>query len=332
MKVQAYRPHHRDQVLDLMASVQGQRTTPESLIWEFERNPSGDPNIHVALVRGEVVGVACHNQFRAHVGGHAETISFALNVVTHPDHRGRGIFTTLEEECEAAAHARGIRILLSFPNAKSEPIFLNRLEWRALPKPRIAARPMAGQLARWRDRPVGQAIPGGTVVGNQRDARLRLSLQPVERFGQWADDVEQENSTAEAYGIAKSSAHLNWRFLEEPSRRYRAYLIESSGDAIGHVVLGSTSKRGIPLSYLASLQLRPAYRSVRPSVMRAAVAEARRLPGRVCLDLRSVWAGAAGWAGGGFLPTPKQLRFIAKGAGSDPSSPWDIQLGDLDFF
>ena len=74
----------------------------------------------------------------------AETrLAIPVNVATDARYRGQGVFSTLEQENEEAAAASGSPLTVTFPNAKSYPIFVRRLGWIDLPRLRLWARPLA---------------------------------------------------------------------------------------------------------------------------------------------------------------------------------------------
>lgn len=333
--LEQYTPRRRDEVLELMALVQGHPTAVDDFVWEFERNPAGGPNIHLALVDGAVVALACHNVFRMRVAGKQELVSFPLNVLTHPEFRGGGLFSALELACEERAAEIGVRVMLSFPNALSEPIFLSKLGWQSIPGPRIVARPLrAGKLAAaWRP---ALARPGAILdplLRGGRSSRADFRLRRVDRFGQWADDLDAENANEMGSCVIRSADYLNWRFLDRPGGVYDAYIVDAGGDAVGHVVVGSTKKRGVPFTYLANAMVRPSWWGRYANIRRAATRAGQGWStAAAALDLHGGVAGPPSVVRGGYVPTPKRLRFIGKGISAVPTTDWFFQLGDLDFF
>lgn len=54
----------------------------------------------------------------------------SADTMTHPDHRGKGLFIELAELTYKLCCIEGIRILFGFPNQNSLPGFVNKLDWQ----------------------------------------------------------------------------------------------------------------------------------------------------------------------------------------------------------
>ena len=53
----------------------------------------------------------------------------SMDTMTHPEYRGRGLFTLLAEKCYGVLAERGYQVIYGFPNANSYPGFIRRLNW-----------------------------------------------------------------------------------------------------------------------------------------------------------------------------------------------------------
>lgn len=311
-----YTGRHRAAVLALMAEVQGHATSPERFMWEFERNPVGNTNVCLAVAGGEVIGVSCQNAFRMRLAGRDQIVSFPLNVLTKAEHRGRGIFSRLELASEEYAERSGASLLLSFPNAASTPIFLERLGWLALTAPRLLARPCS-------------------VL--RRRARLPVTIHPVQTVDHWADEIWAENDDLDRC-MVRDSAYLTWRFIQCPDSNYRVFVVRDRNEIVGYMITGTTVKRRIPIAYIASALLTSSWRKLYPALRRAVLADART---PVLLDLETPFSTdkqPRPFGSDGHVPLPKHLNFIAKPIAQELDEPWlrvrpwFFQLGDLDFF
>lgn len=316
-EVVEYGTRDRPAVLALMAEVQGHTTSQARFIWEFERNPVGDTNVFLAIEDEAVIGVSCHNTFRMRVGKEEErVVSFPLNVLTKATHRGRGIFSTLERANEEHAKALGVPFMLSIPNAESSPIFLNRLGWTNLSAPRVIARP-------------GPILP--------TRGKSPLSLEPVGAFDRWADEIWAENHELDRC-LVRDSTYLNWRFVECPDSSYRVLAVRERREVVGYIVTGTTTKRNVPIAYIANALLMPPHRDAYPALRRAALRDAKA---PVLLDTETTIAGELqhqSFRSTRYFPIPKRLHLIAKAVEPERDEswlrarPWQFQLGDLDFF
>lgn len=313
--VELYTPTRRADVISLMRAVEGPSISEEDFAWEFERNPVGDLNVFLAVHAGEVVGISCHNTFRMRLGAEEAVVSFPLKVLTREDFRRRGVFSALERANEEHAERIGAPFMLSFPNAASTPIFLDRLGWTRLEAPRLLVRPL---------------IPG--LAGRTRLPK-GLRFLEAQRFGAWADAAWSRGPTER--GFVRNATYLNWRFAEHPSGRYRLRTVQRDDETVGYVVTGETVKRGRAVNFLAASAVAPGLESAAPALRAAAIAGTRA---KATLDLEPLGVTKADSWRHGYVRVPKRLNLIGKvldpgyAGGWLARNRWTFQLGDLDFF
>lgn len=333
-------------ILDLLQR-SGQDVSGSLFTWEFEQNPVGAVNIHVAKAEDQVVGIACHNSFKMIIGGDEEVVSFPLQVVTDPRFRGRGIFSMLEAACEDEAAARGNNLMLSFPNDASTPIFLKKLGWQSLVSPRYFARPVRsahlirGVVGFDRGSRVVGAFLDRVFAGLERShSKTRASIVEESSFGEWSDDLYTQARETFDFAMARHSEYLNWRFIDKPGDGYRIFrVVGPEGGDVGYFVLGWIVKSSYKLGFVASSLLLRDHTGIYEAIRRALPRQLDE-PVDLRLDLLDPALKCAtkqiGW---GYLPAPKRLNFIGKalterGANllkRDERAP-AFQLGDLDFF
>ena len=253
-----YSPVFRQRVLGLMAEVQGHETSEAEFVWWFEQNPTKDLNIFLAVSGDRVIGVSCHNTFLMSIAGKREIISFPLNVLTHEDFRGRGIFSALEKANER--HAEQFSFMLSYPNAASTPIFV-KMGWERLLAPRLLVRPRRlDRLMRAVDRVAPISLLGrlaNPFLQADVGRRSSLKLEPIERFETWADDLFAANEPRLGACIVRDSRYLNWRFVDDPNKKFTAFRALRGKTTVGYVVVGLTQKKGCRVAFLASGLLAP---------------------------------------------------------------------------
>jgi GNAT superfamily N-acetyltransferase len=336
MEVVRYAPEWRESLVALLARVGTTQLTDEEFAWWFDRNPAGEGIVSLAVDEGEVVGVAAMSFFKTRLEGVETRLAIPVNVATDARYRGQGIFSTLQQENEEAAAASGSPLTVTFPNAKSYPIFIRRLGWVDLPRLRLWARPLraAGVVRYVLGRP-GER--GGMRAADPSSRAVHgLEVRPIERFE--ADTDELGNRAAAGYGshFSRDAEYFNWRYLDSP-RDYRCFGGYREGKLAGVVVVGHTFKHGVSAGFVADLVTAPDDTlAVRTLVARAA-AEVKGgadalvlLPPRASAQRRSL-------ARAGFAPTNKKLRFIGKplhdGVRIDErADAWHFTLGDFDFF
>ena len=331
-----YAPEWRASLVALLARVETTQLTDEEFSWWFDRNPAGEGIVSLAVDGGEVVGVAAMSFFRTRLDGTETRLAIPVNVATDSRYRGQGVFSTLQQENEEAAAASGSPLTVTFPNAKSYPIFIRRLGWIDLPRLRLWARPLrVSAVGRYA---LGRAGEHGGMREPSSASRVfhGLEVRPVERFG--ADMDALGASAGASYGnhFSRDAAYFNWRYLDSP-RDYRCFGAYRADELVGVAVVGHTFKHGVSAGFLADLVAAPEDGAAIRALVSRSLAEVKGgadalvlLPPPSSVQRRAL-------ARAGFAPTNKKLRFIGKplheGARIDErSAAWHFTLGDFDFF
>lgn len=97
------------------------------LDWLYAQNPDG-PVVGFDAWHGDQL--AAHYvtvPATAVVGDHEVRVLLSLNTATHPDHRGKGLFTLLADRTYAAGAAAGFDAVYGVANANSTPGFTKKL-------------------------------------------------------------------------------------------------------------------------------------------------------------------------------------------------------------
>jgi hypothetical protein len=235
--------------------------------------------------------------------------------------------------------------MLGFPNKASMPILLKRLGWRSIETDRLFFLPLrCERLAR--QVPVLKSIAPAFISfnalfgGGSDLSKLGLVADRVETFGLWADDIWKANRPTLPTCMVRRKEYLNWRFCEDPEKKYSVWLIRKGDTAVGYCVLGSITKRRIRLGYVANSLMLPEYRGVGFAIERTFVEHFREIDVDLLLHWDSSWSRPPWpyWTYKHFL-LPKRLAFIYKCGTMQVEAEefkdrgnWFLQLGDLDFF
>ena len=302
----AYEPEWRDRVLELQRDVWGRSASADEFDWWFERNPAGPRVISLVPDDGRVAGVSGMSFFRMVLNGEEADVVFALDAATHPDYRGRGLWSKLELSNEAASARAGAVAALGFTNPVAGPILVGKLGWGDLTRLRLWARPL-----------VVPARDGGAV-------------EPLERFGAETDDLYGRVRRRFGNHLVRRAEFLNWRYADSP-RGYRCFAARREGRLEGYVVLARKDYEGRTVGVVADLV--------------GSRWASRRLLGRCALEaggVRALVALVSPWqrstfVAAGFVPTHKSIRFIGKPLRPDVALPteraaWHFTLGDMDIF
>jgi GNAT superfamily N-acetyltransferase len=336
MEVVRYAPEWRESLVGLLARVGTTQLTDEEFAWWFDRNPAGEGIVSLAVDEGEVVGVAAMSFFKTRLEGVETRLAIPVNVATDARYRGRGVFSTLQERNEEAAAESGSPLTVTFPNAKSYPIFVRRLGWIDLPRFRLWARPLraAGVVRYALGRPGERG--GMRAPDPAPRASHGLEMRPIERFGAETDELGERAAAGYGSHFTRDAEYFNWRYLDSP-RDYRCFGAYRGEELRGVVVVGHTFKHGVSAGFVADLVTAPDdTRALQALVSRAAAEVKGGADALVLLPPRSR-AQRRALARAGFAPTNKKLRFIGKplhdGVTVDQRpDAWHFTLGDFDFF
>lgn len=298
----------RDDMLDLMREVYGEAMSAEEFDWFFDRNPIGDRILSATEDNGRLAGAVAMAPAQALVDGRAMRIAFAVHAVTHPETRGRGIFSRLEARNEELAAAGGAVLALGFTNPMAGPILVGSLGWRDLYRMRIWARLLRPLRALRRVGGGGLPTPRAPSIDRFDETHARAWREVQPRWGNC---------------VIRDEAYLNWRYLAAP-RDYRAFASES-----GYAVVGHSVHKGVSAAVVCDLagpypeQRRLIRRCLQEARGGADAAIAVPAPGQ-----------RAAYLSLGFLPTTQTIRVIGKPlqAGADLPAQWYFSLGDTDFF
>ena len=137
-----YGPERRADLFSLMAAVWDAEPDGAAFEWLFERNPVRRGLVTLVEDDGETAGVGALSWFAVRLDGAEQPVSAAVWMATHPGHRGKGVFQFVELENERIAAEQGDRLVLGFTNPEAGPIYVAKLDWVDVYKPRLWARPL----------------------------------------------------------------------------------------------------------------------------------------------------------------------------------------------
>ncbi|MGI8421993.1 MAG: GNAT family N-acetyltransferase [Gaiellaceae bacterium] len=307
-----YEPARREQLFALMRAVWGEEPKAEEFEWDFERNPTGPKLVTLVEDSGETAGCGAMTFAPALVEGEEAIVPAAVWMATHPEHRGKGVFQFVELENERLSAEAGAPLAIGFTNPAAGPIYVAKLDWVDVYKPRLWARVL---------RPVA-AVQGLRGRGSGGGGLPPSTGARVERFGPAEEASYRCVSAGWPSHVIRSAEHLNWRYAAAP-KDYR--LFSAPG---GYAVLGHASHHGISSAVVADL-VAPGPREAR-ALLRRCLREAR---GGADVAIGIPPPGLApAYLSLGFLPTHMTIRVIGKALTREVPRSWYFALGDTDIF
>lgn len=212
--------------------------------WQFRGSPAGPARLYVAEEDGRLVSLYAAVAHRVRVDGVLRTGLMIQDVMTHPDHRGKGHLHELGRLCLEEIQANG-DLGFTFPNERSERSF-RRNGWVEL-----CAVP-------WRHR-------GTASLGSAAEPGARKDM----RFSELAGAIWSDSGLR--IGVERDTAYLEWRY-SRPGACYRRLLCEDFGFLVLKLYQPGA---GPQVLHICDLVVRASFEKRVGSLLGAAVAVAR---------------------------------------------------------
>lgn len=211
--------------------------------WKHEANPFGVSPGLVALAGTRPVALRTFMRWRWRAGGETVEAVRAVDTVTHPEWRRRGIFQRLTRKlCEQCAE-RGIRLVFNTPNSVSRRGYL-ALGWSdvgRLPLLVHPRRPAQLLAAAFGHRRTG---PDEPAVDQPPELRPVAELLALPVLAGWLAGSSGDGQGDPRWRTDRSSAYLRWRYADAPGLDYRS-LWRVEGDGGAAVIVRLRRRRGL---------------------------------------------------------------------------------------
>ena len=303
--------------------------------WKHVRNPFGASPTLLAMSGDRIVGLRVFMRWRWESGASQLQAVRAVDTATHPDWRGRGIFSRLTLGLVKQVASDGTSFVFNTPNAMSRPGYL-KMGWVNVGRTSLWVRPLR-PLALLRARLDSSYAPAP------------LSDTPATFPFKYAGAALEDESVRELVAglrshderltTPRSVEYLQWRYVQNPAVQYHAHWL-MQGDSGAVVFFRMKGRNGTREMRLCDIVIGSDRTSMRLG---------RRLV-RELADGRwgdyAVGMGATGTPeqrvllGAGFLPAPRVgpiLTVRPLPSGSNGVSPqrrsvWRLSIGDLELF
>jgi GNAT superfamily N-acetyltransferase len=308
----------------------GQRT-PEYFRWKHVDNHFGRSFMIVAETAGRIIGFRALMRWRFRIDEHTIEAVRPVDTVTHPDERGRGVFSTLTRAALRSLKGE-VDLVFNTPNSNSLPGYL-KMGWQVageIPvsvRVRHPARFVAGKLRRGRTgaapsaRPQVSAPTAEEVLRNERTVAALLEGSEVATSG---------------YATPRSVEYLRWRYGRAPLLGYHAVLRERAGEPVGLALFRLRAEGSLWGLSVGDLIVRPGDVETARSLLRDA---------RKAADVAYVAAAfppgstaARAHRGPTTMRAPHGMTFVVNplrhGLSPDPLllTSWALSTGDVEVF
>ena len=341
-RIRPYRPGDERALAALWTEAFGRPMTEEHWRWKAKGRDTGVENVGVAVAANDCpifqfVGIPCP----AVVLGAPRTVMVGADVVTAPEFRRRGVFTTTARRLFESWREAGVALVLGLANdrwrSQADALGYERffpLRWvvRVLRPERVLAR-RAGFPALAHLRGLG----GLWNRAWDRPASAEIAVRPLASATPEIDLVWRRAAPHVQTSLVRDRAWVAWRYCECPHRTYHLTLAERAGAPVGyavHSVVRQAGKTSVQVPEIFAPGDRTVLRAlVKDVVARALAADADTVvtlavPGSgVAQELRR--AGFLSGRGGWSLEVIRIDPAIPRAALRDPSGWW-LAGGDFD--
>jgi GNAT superfamily N-acetyltransferase len=285
--------------------------------WKHDANPFGPSPIWVAEADGVLVGVRAFLRwrFRRPEGGIASAVR-AVDTATHPDARGRGVFTRLTLDALEDLRADGVDFVFNTPNEQSRPGYL-KMGWQVVGRVPVTVRPSgpAGAVRTLRARTPADKWSLPTRVGEEPGAAF--ADQPA------LEALLAAQPPSAGLATDRSPAFYRWRYGFSPL----AYRVLPGGPGIEHgFAVFRLRRRGGAVECTIADVVVPGGSRPRGARLAAEVAARTGADYAIRVGRRPDRHGFVPLPGQGPVLTWRHLT------DPDPSVParWDLTLGDVE--
>lgn len=255
VSLRMYRTGDEEEILELRDRLEEIEATDkgDEAHWhhEMHENPAGDPIIPLAFDgEGQLVSHLVMQPRKLNAFGEDLLACQVIDVMTHPDYRGRGMLSRINEMGMEEAREQGCDFFHGFPNANSYPPYVKSYGWQVVrPLMPLQFRPLA-PLAGLMPRPL-----------RSMRTRIRLSglpdmddrVRPFSRFDERLEGLLERFDREYPIHFKRDARTLNWRYTRVPNRTY--HLLELTGEEgpAGFVALRTTVHHHLKLCVIMDL-------------------------------------------------------------------------------
>jgi hypothetical protein len=241
--------------LSLYETTFGKRRSEEWFDWKYCHPPYVD---HVPVVvsesrSGDVVGVRAFLPLEMYCGSTRHTCLQPADAMVHPDHRRRGLFTSMTREAIDRYSGSDVRMFFNFPNEKSWR-GSEKLDWRAVSEHSTYYRVSNSTSLLGPDTVLADV--GSMAASTAVNSGQRLIDQATDRFVE--PGITARRSRTDPSSLSElSEFHDRWRprrchavrdetfyewRLSNPAREYAVYFGYRDDGLEGALVTGSNER------------------------------------------------------------------------------------------
>ena len=248
--IREYREDDKKGIFDLRKAVYGEPFNEQQWDWKYSNKPVKVAKIFLAENNGMIVGLRPVMFLPLKVMSRVVIAGLNADVMTHPDFRHRGIFSTLVREAFERVSNEEIEIVFTFPNENSYLGYV-KLGWPHICSVPLLAIPLNfNNLVRKYIKTTALQKPTGSLLGllfkglhlGGRLGKTDISgfaLGRIYSFDNRFDELWYKVSNQHNIAVVRDSRYLRWRYADKPGQEYIILGIEKERELAGYIILKS---------------------------------------------------------------------------------------------
>lgn len=291
--------------------------------WKFRDYPATPPSFeYVGGSGGRLVAYYAALPYRYRIDGEFRHVGMVCDVMTHPDWRGKGLFTAIGRHSTNALAVEGLSMVTGYPVRPEVLPGHLKVGWRVVQPLPVWVRPLGTRSLL--PRALGWAAPAidpvlravQSLVRPRRGDTVRVLdravfLADVAESAGYADLLDRWMGSV-PNALHKDAAFLRWR-TGAPGSAYRFVTVERDGRLVGTAVARVAELRGIPSVAVLDFMTDPQARDCAAGLHHGLARIARDAGCDAVAGMCSVeWARAYGYARAGYLRAPATFSLIVK--------------------
>lgn len=242
LRVRVEGPDAIDTILDLRRAVfpdeELDKQDPRYFRWAFEDGRHGPARFYIAEDEGgRVAGSYTVVPQRFALAAETVAASIVVDVMTHPEFRMRGVFTTLGRAAMTDNTHRGIAFACGYPVRPEVMPGHLKVGWRELFGIRVVVRPLDIAVLAARALPAPLARIVDSMARPLRGVLAPRAFGTVEDLGELRpgaldglgaelDELWERTRARAGIQQVRDRAYLEWRYGQHPTRTYRGWTID----------------------------------------------------------------------------------------------------------
>ncbi len=207
--VRPYLPEDEASVLSLWKAAFNKEMAPRLWRWKYLENPYSHRIMLCVSEEGLIVALYGGIPYRANENGRVMEIINLMDLMSHPDYRGEGLFVrTGKIFFDAYCRPEGASFVYGFPGEYHFALGEKYLGYQALTRPVIYLCAQTSDLA-----------ANGRIFGGR--------VERLKGPDSCMDDLWEKCSTAYPLAVIRDGNFAEWRFFTHPFQEYEVYLYRS---------------------------------------------------------------------------------------------------------